>query len=101
MTADAPEPQTPTRAAETPAYATRGAETPDAETSGAETPAADVPGPDTPDDELKRKFREALERKRRTQAESNGGGRGKDGSKIHGTHGPVGGKRSFRRKSGG
>jgi hypothetical protein len=64
---------------------------------------ADAPEPEdeTPDDELKRKFREALERKRLTQAETNATGRGKDASKIHGAHGPAGGKRSFRRKSGG
>ncbi|SDG72427.1 hypothetical protein SAMN05421505_10776 [Sinosporangium album] len=53
-----------------------------------------------PEDELKRKFREALERKRR-QAEAGGQGTGRGSSKIHGTHGPAGGRRSFRRKSGG
>jgi hypothetical protein len=56
---------------------------------------------ETPEEAQKRKFREVLERKRAAQAETNAGGRGKDVSKIHGTHGPVGGKRSFRRKSGG
>ncbi|WP_248958309.1 DUF5302 domain-containing protein [Sphaerisporangium perillae] len=76
MTADAPEPAT--------------------EISEAETPAAE-----TPEDELKRKFREALDRKRQTQAESNASGRGNDASKIHGAHGPAASKRSFRRKSGG
>lgn len=55
---------------------------------------------ETPGDELKRKFREALERKRRGQAEAAGGGGGRNGPKIRGTHGPVAGKRSFRRKSG-
>ena len=53
-----------------------------------------------PDDELKRKFREALERKRQAQS-SAGGGSGKGDSKIHGTHGPAAHRRSFRRKSGG
>ncbi|GIH95841.1 DUF5302 domain-containing protein [Planobispora siamensis] len=53
------------------------------------------------EDELKRKFREALERKKLAQTDMNAGGRGKGSSKIHGAHGPVGGKRSFRRKSGG
>ncbi|GII85701.1 hypothetical protein Ssi03_36910 [Sphaerisporangium siamense] len=66
--------------------------------------SANAPEPESeskaPDDELKRKFREALERKRRTQAESNAAARGKNGSKIAGAHGPVAGKRSFRRKSG-
>ncbi|MEV7966434.1 DUF5302 domain-containing protein [Sphaerisporangium sp. NPDC088356] len=65
------------------------------------TADAQEPETESPDDELKRKFREALERKRQGQAETNGNGRGKDASKIHGAHGPVGGKRSFRRKSGG
>ncbi|GAA0433926.1 hypothetical protein Acor_08230 [Acrocarpospora corrugata] len=53
------------------------------------------------EDELKRKFREALERKRQSQADRNAQGGGKGSSKIHGTHSVVGGKRSFRRKSGG
>ncbi|WP_263008699.1 DUF5302 domain-containing protein [Nonomuraea phyllanthi] len=50
---------------------------------------------------MKRKFREALERKRNQHAGSGAGGRGGDPSKIHGTHGPAANKRSFRRKSGG
>ncbi|WP_143590554.1 DUF5302 domain-containing protein [Thermoactinospora rubra] len=53
-----------------------------------------------PEDEMKRKFREALERKRNQHAGGDAGGRGRDSSKIHGAHGPVGGKRQFRRKSG-
>ncbi len=55
---------------------------------------------ESPEDSMKRKFREALERKRRGQAEAAGAGGGKDGSKIRGTHGPASGRRSFRRKSG-
>ncbi|MFD0470826.1 DUF5302 domain-containing protein [Nonomuraea thailandensis] len=65
---------------------------------------ADTPEPEvseTPEDELKRKFREALDRKRNQQAGSGAGGRGGDPSKIHGAHGPAASKRSFRRKSGG
>ncbi|WP_344949112.1 DUF5302 domain-containing protein [Sphaerisporangium flaviroseum] len=66
---------------------------------------ADVPEPEAgtpePEDELKRKFREALDRKRQSQAEGNAAGRSKDASKIHGAHGPAASKRSFRRKSGG
>ncbi|SEG17881.1 hypothetical protein SAMN05216223_103518 [Actinacidiphila yanglinensis] len=52
------------------------------------------------EDEVKRKFREALARKQ------GGGGRGgaattgPDQSKIHGAHGRAGGPREFRRKSG-
>ncbi|GLX01617.1 DUF5302 domain-containing protein [Microtetraspora sp. NBRC 16547] len=56
---------------------------------------------DVSEDEMKRKFREALERKKRTQAERNATGGGKDPSKVHAAHGPAGGRRSFRRKSGG
>ncbi|WP_214416099.1 DUF5302 domain-containing protein [Sphaerisporangium fuscum] len=67
-------------------------------TADAQEPEIETP---SPDDELKRKFREALERKRRSQAETNAAARGKDGSKIHGAHGPAASKRSFRRKSGG
>jgi hypothetical protein len=56
---------------------------------------------EAPEDELKRKFREALERKKTQHAANGGGDKGKDPSKIHGTHGPAAGKRAFRRKSGG
>jgi hypothetical protein len=52
-----------------------------------------------PEDDLKRKFREALARRRGPQTDS-GSGRGTDPSKIHGTHGKSGGQRNFRRKSG-
>jgi hypothetical protein len=50
------------------------------------------------EDEVKRKFREALERKQaqRHRAEPNGGAAGKSGH----AQGPAGGKRAFRRKSG-
>jgi hypothetical protein len=50
-------------------------------------------------DGVKDKFREALERKRTHQSERNSSD-AKDQSKIHGAHGPVAGKREFRRKSG-
>lgn len=48
----------------------------------------------------KAKFREALERKRGQQAQNAASGARGD-SKIHGEHSAVGGKRQFRRKSGG
>ncbi|NUW42377.1 DUF5302 domain-containing protein [Nonomuraea rhodomycinica] len=64
-----------------------------------ETPEPEVS--ETPEDEMKRKFREALERKRAQQSGSGAGGKGGDASKIHGAHGPAASKRSFRRKSGG
>jgi hypothetical protein len=53
------------------------------------------------EEQMKRKFREALERKRAKQAEANGARSGKDAGKVHGAHGPAGNRRSFRRKTGG
>jgi Family of unknown function (DUF5302) len=53
------------------------------------------------EDEARRKFREALERKRAREAGTGRARGGKDTGKIHGAHGPAGQKRSFRRKSGG
>ena len=50
-------------------------------------------------DEVKRKFREALDRKH-AQTDKKSGGDPKDSSKVHGTHGPAQGRRTFRRKSG-
>lgn len=51
-----------------------------------------------PEDETKRKFREALERKK---ANSGGGADHKDGGRKQSrSHGPVEGRREFRRKSG-
>ncbi|MGW6399506.1 DUF5302 domain-containing protein [Streptomyces sp. NPDC055134] len=66
------------------------------------------PAPETeglaPDEEgqydLKRKFREALDRKRGMQADT-AGGAAKTASKIRGAHGPASSQKSFRRKSGG
>ena len=50
-------------------------------------------------DEVKRKFREALDRKHQAHADGSAQG-SRDPSKIHGAHGPAGNRRSFRRKSG-
>ena len=50
-------------------------------------------------DEVKRQFREALDRKRDKHANSSGQG-GRDAGKIHGSQGPATSRRSFRRKSG-
>ncbi|BAJ29900.1 MULTISPECIES: DUF5302 domain-containing protein [Kitasatospora] len=66
-----------------------------------ETPAAEVDaGEETaaPDDQ-KAKFLAALQRKGGKNPGATGGPGGD--SKIHGTHGAAGGKRTFRRKSGG
>ncbi len=49
-------------------------------------------------DEMKRKFREALERKRGDHASAEGADHT---GKVHGSHGPAASRRSFRRKSGG
>jgi Family of unknown function (DUF5302) len=57
-------------------------------------------GEASPEDEARRKFREALERKRANEADNSRTGRGKDTGKIHGVHGPARRRRSFRRKSG-
>jgi hypothetical protein len=50
-------------------------------------------------DEMKRKFRAALDRKRGTHASGNAEG-AQDTGKVHGSHGPAASRRSFRRKSG-
>jgi hypothetical protein len=59
----------------------------------------------TPDSDgnydLKRKFREALARKRGAQAEAADAATNPNASKIRGAHGPASSQRSFRRKSGG
>jgi hypothetical protein len=49
--------------------------------------------------DLKRKFREALDRKKDSQATANAEGAQATG-KVHDAHGPASSRRSFRRKSG-
>ena len=62
--------------------------------------AGEGDGEGKPDiDEVKRKFREALDRKQKAHAEGSDQG-GRDPGKIHGAHGPAASRRSFRRKSG-
>jgi hypothetical protein len=51
----------------------------------------------SPQDEMKRKFREALERKRARQRDASSALRGKGAGKVRGTHGPAPSRRSFRR----
>jgi hypothetical protein len=77
-----------------PAEAQDAAPTATAEGDGA---GADSAKPDI--DEVKRKFREALDKKRQVHAEGQDQG-GRDPSKIHGAHGPAASRRNFRRKSG-
>jgi hypothetical protein len=50
-------------------------------------------------DDVKRKFREALDRKRAGHG-GDTAGQGKSQDKVHGAHGPASNRRSFRRKSG-
>jgi hypothetical protein len=97
-------------AAETKAAETESAATTDAgaaEAAGATPDAAAGPASggtaedaDKPDiDDVKAKFREALDRKRQVHAEGQGKGAHEAG-KVNGAHGPAGGHRNFRRKSG-
>ena len=76
------------------------------EQSGAEASPAPEPLPEDaseeaaakPDfEEMKRKFREALERKHRTHATAESADHT---GKVQGSHGPAASRRSFRRKSG-
>ncbi|MEV7887296.1 DUF5302 domain-containing protein [Streptomyces sp. NPDC002817] len=68
-------------------------------------PAAAETSPLTPDEDgnydLKRKFREALDRKRGVQADAADVAANPDASKVRAAHGPASSQRSFRRKSGG
>jgi hypothetical protein len=61
--------------------------------------STDDPQPATPEDDLKRRYREALERKS-NRGGGNQPGEGEGEGKIHDTHGPAGAKRTFRRRSG-
>ncbi|MFD3582927.1 DUF5302 domain-containing protein [Streptomyces sp. NPDC058683] len=65
-------------------------------------PETSAPALDSDDQsDLKRKFREALARKRGAQADAAGLAANVDASKVRGRHGPAASQRSFRRKSGG
>jgi Family of unknown function (DUF5302) len=52
------------------------------------------------DNDTKRKFREAMQRKQAHHSQRENAAEERDGSSIHGAHGPAAAKRSFRRKSG-
>jgi hypothetical protein len=94
-----------TKAAETESAATTEAGA--AEAAGATPDAAAGPASggtaedaDKPDiDDVKAKFREALDRKRQVHAEGQGKG-GHESGKVSGAHGPAASRRNFRRKSG-
>jgi len=65
----------------------------------AEPPEPPAPAAAQPDlDDVKRKFREALDRKRGAHGSAEGA---READKVHGSHGPAVSRRSFRRKSGG
>ena len=70
---------------------------PELVTEAAAAADADPAQPDM--DEVKRKFREALDRKKQAHADGQGNG-AHDQGKIHGAHGPAASRRNFRRKSG-
>ncbi len=64
---------------------------------GADDATEDAGKPDL--DDVKAKFREALDRKRQVHAEGQGKGSHEAG-KVSGAHGPAASRRNFRRKSG-
>jgi Family of unknown function (DUF5302) len=67
------------------------------ESATAEPATADGAKPEL--DDVKRKFREALDRKKQFHSEGQGKG-GHESGKVNGAHGPAASRRSFRRKSG-
>jgi hypothetical protein len=52
-------------------------------------------------DDVKRRFREALDLKQGKQSRATGAEEGEDRRKVRDTHGPAHTQRQFRRKSGG
>ncbi|MFJ1706740.1 DUF5302 domain-containing protein [Kitasatospora sp. NPDC088346] len=70
------------------------------ETAEPEHQSAPEPEAAAAADDVKAKFLAALERKHGGKAGGGAGGAGGE-SKIHGAHSAAGGKRTFRRKSGG
>ncbi len=63
-------------------------------------PTGDAPDAEQPEDDAKRRFREALERKNARSHASAAAGEAGD-SKVHSAHGPASHQKQFRRKSGG
>lgn len=74
------------------------AQTPDTTPEADEKPVAAAPADDL--EETKRKFREALDRKKQANAKNASGSAGSSAGKAQGAHGPASSRRSFRRKSG-
>jgi len=64
---------------------------------GSEATSEETPEPD----DVKRRFKEALDRKNGQHSDAAGTGDGGERTKVHGgSHGPVHQQRQFRRKSG-
>ena len=75
-----------------PAESEADAAKPDADTANTDGVKPEV-------NDLKHKYREALDRKRDQQAHANADA-AQSGGKVHDAHGPARSRRSFRRKSG-
>jgi hypothetical protein len=60
-----------------------------------------APEPEGSGEEIRRQFREALERKRAKDADADAARGGRDAGKVHGPGGLARSRRSFRRKTGG
>jgi hypothetical protein len=103
MTDSAKQDATPGQAAgeaeATPAPA-RGSETANGTAEANDTAEAAAAQEAKPElDDVKARFREALDRKRQVHAEGQGKG-GHEAGKVSGAHGPAASRRNFRRKSG-
>jgi hypothetical protein len=86
--------------AETEPDATKGAAVAESENGVSPSTEATPEDDAKPDiDDVKARFREALDRKRQVHAEDQGKG-GHEAGKVSGAHGPAASRRSFRRKSG-
>lgn len=70
------------------------------DSEGAASTPADGAGASAAEDDVKRKFRAALDRKQEMHTDSAGENAGRNGSKIRGAHGTAAHQRQFRRKSG-
>ena len=70
-------------------------------TDAAPVPEGSGEEPEGSEEEIKRKFREALEVKRARHADANAVRGGEDAGKVHGARGLARSRRSFRRKTGG
>jgi Family of unknown function (DUF5302) len=100
--AEAGSPETKAPAAKSPDAELATGEAPDAEAqSGAGSEPAEGAPPAADDlDETKRKFREALDRKKQAHAKDTAAAGNRAAGKAHGAGGPATSRRQFRRKSG-